>query len=74
MPRQHVRHSDTTYEYTEDFPEHFKWFQQESGLSRSDIARRLRTDQPPYGAGQRAGSDPTTCTGRRCWNWPMAWD
>ena len=43
MPRQRVRHGGTTYELTDDFPERFRGFQQESGLSWSEIARRLGT-------------------------------
>ena len=43
MPRQRIRHSRETYAVPVDFPERFKRFQRESGLSWSDIARRLGT-------------------------------
>ena len=43
MPRQRIRHSRETYEVPVDFPQRLKRFQRESGLSWSDIARRLGT-------------------------------
>ena len=43
MPRQRIRHSRETYEVPEDFPQRLKRFQRESGLSWSEIARRLDT-------------------------------
>lgn len=43
MPRQRTIHGGTTYPLTEDFPERLKQFQEESGLSDSEIARRLGT-------------------------------
>ena len=43
MPRQRTNHSGDTFELTADFPERFKRFQRESGLSWSEIARRLGT-------------------------------
>ena len=43
MPRQHIRHSRETYAVPVDFPQRLKRFQRESGLSWSDIARRLGT-------------------------------
>ena len=43
MPLQRIRHSRETYEVPVDFPQRLKRFQRESGLSWSDIARRLGT-------------------------------
>ena len=43
MPRQRVRHSRESYATTVDFPQRLKRFQKESGLSWSEIARRLGT-------------------------------
>ena len=40
MPRQHTRYTSRTYVYPEDFPQRLKRFQEESGLSWSEIARR----------------------------------
>ena len=34
------------YDFPEDFPERLKWFQEESGLSWSEIARRIGTYRP----------------------------
>ncbi len=43
MPRQRIRHSRETYAIPVDFPQRLRRFQRESGLSWSDIARRLGT-------------------------------
>ena len=43
MPRQRIYHSRRTYGFPEDFPERLKRFQEESGLSWSELARRLGT-------------------------------
>ena len=43
MPRQRIRHSRRTYLLPEDFPQRLMRFQKESGLSWSEIARRLET-------------------------------
>ena len=43
MPRQRIRHSRITYVLPEDFPQRLERFQEESGLSWSEIARRLET-------------------------------
>ena len=43
MPRQRTYYNRRTYPLPEDFPERLKRFQEESGLSRSEIARRLGT-------------------------------
>ena len=44
MPRQRISYKKTTYELPEDFPQRLKRFQEESGLSWSEIARRLGID------------------------------
>ena len=41
MPRQRVNHSRGTYELPDDFPRRLTRFQEESGLSWSEVARRL---------------------------------
>ena len=43
MPRQRNRYSSITYALPEDFPQWLKRFQEESGLSWSEIARRYET-------------------------------
>ena len=43
MPRQRIYYRRSTYELPDDFPERLKRFQEESGLSWSEIARRLGT-------------------------------
>ena len=43
MPRQHIVHNRETYAFPDDFPRRFKLFKQASGLSSSEIARRLGT-------------------------------
>ena len=43
MPRQRIDYNIPTYEFPEDFPERLKRFQVESGLSWSEIARRVGT-------------------------------
>ena len=41
MPRQRIHHSRVTYDFPDDFPERLVRFQEESGLSWAEIARRL---------------------------------
>ena len=43
MPRQRIYYRRSTYELPADFPERLKRFQEESGLSCSEIACRLGT-------------------------------
>ena len=43
MPRQRIHHRRDTLELPGDFPERLRRFQEESGLSWSEIARRLET-------------------------------
>ena len=43
MPRQRTHHSRRTYVIPDDFPERLRRFKEESGLSWSEIARRLET-------------------------------
>ena len=46
MPRQRIHHTRETYDFPDDFPERLKRFQEESGLSWAEIARRLGTYRP----------------------------
>ena len=43
MPRQRIHHRRDTLDIPDDFPERLRRFQEESGLSWSEIARRLET-------------------------------
>ena len=43
MPRQRTDYKRETYDFPADFPERLKRFQEESGLSWSEIARRIGT-------------------------------
>ena len=43
MPKQRIDYNISTYEFPDDFPERLKRFQVESGLSWSEIARRIGT-------------------------------
>ncbi len=43
MPRQRTDHSRITYVFPDDFPRRLKRFQEESGLSWAELARRLGT-------------------------------
>ena len=43
MPRQRIQHSRITFALPDDFPQRLKLFQEESGLSWSEVARRLET-------------------------------
>ncbi len=43
MPRQRIDYNIQTYEFPEDSPERLERFQRESGLSWSEIARRIGT-------------------------------
>ena len=41
MPRQRTNYYRATYDFPDDFAERLKRFQKESGLSWSEIARRI---------------------------------
>ena len=43
MPRQRILYRRSTYDFPDDFPERLKRFQEESGLSWPQIARRIGT-------------------------------
>ena len=43
MPRQRVLHQKETHDIPADFPQRLKRFQEESGLSWAEIARRIGT-------------------------------
>ena len=56
MPRQRIHHRRITNVFPDDFPQRLKRFQEESGLSWSEIARRLwEPIATPYGVGLKAG-------------------
>ena len=44
MPRQRIHHRRRVYLFPNDFPERLKLLKEESGLSWSEIARRLGVD------------------------------
>ena len=46
MPRQRTHYSRRTYVIPDNFPQRLRRFQEESGLSWSEIARRLGTYHP----------------------------
>ena len=46
MPRQRTQYRRRTYEFPDDFPERLKRFQEKSGLSWSENARRIGTYRP----------------------------
>ena len=43
MPRQRTHHRRRTYDFPEEFPQRLERFKEESGLSWSEISRRLGT-------------------------------
>ena len=43
MPRQRTNYRRRTYDFPDDFPERLRRFQEKSGLSWSEIARRIGT-------------------------------
>ena len=43
MPRHRIRHKREILDLSNDFPDRLRRFQEESGLSWSEIARRLGT-------------------------------
>ena len=43
MPRQRIHHTRETYDFPDDFPQRLQRFQGNSGLSWSEIARRIGT-------------------------------
>ena len=43
MPRQRIDYRRRTYDFPDDFPQRLVGFQEESGLSWSEIARRIGT-------------------------------
>ena len=46
MPRQRTDHSRIVYVFPDDFPQRLVRFQEESGLSWSETARRIGTYRP----------------------------
>ena len=58
MPRQRVNYNRTTYDFPNDFPERLVRFKEESGLSWSEIARRIGTYRYTVGRWQKGVGRP----------------
>ncbi len=58
MPRQRTNYSRKTYVIPDDFPKRLKRFEEESGLSWSEIARRLETYRHTVGRWADGGVQP----------------
>ena len=60
MPRQRIDYNIQTYGFPDDFPERLKRFQRESGLSWSEIARRIGTYRHTVGRWKEGRGHPNT--------------
>ena len=60
MPRQHTRHSRIVYVFPDDFPQRLERFEEESGLSWAELARRLGTDRETVRRWRDKGVRPST--------------
>ena len=58
MPRQQVDYNIRTYAFPHDFAERLKQFHRESGLSWSEIARRIGTYRHTVGRWQKGRGRP----------------
>ena len=58
MPRQRTHYSRRTYVIPDDFPQRLRRFKEESGLSWSEIARRLGTYRHTVWPWWKAGVRP----------------
>ena len=58
MPRQRTNYSRRTYVIPDNFPQRLRRFKEESGLSWSEIARRLETYRHTVGRWCKAGVRP----------------
>ena len=58
MPRQRTNYSRRTYVIPDNFPQRLRRFKEESGLSWSEIARRLETYRHTVGRWCKAGVWP----------------
>ena len=74
MPRQRTHYSRRTYTIPDNFPERLRRFQEESGLSWSEIARRLGTYRHTVGRWWKAGVRPNQHHTKRFWTWPTTLD
>ena len=59
MPRQKMRHRRGLYEFPEDFPQCLERFKEASGLSWSELARRLGTSPLTLRRWTRYGVQPS---------------
>jgi transcriptional regulator with XRE-family HTH domain len=59
MPRQKARHRRGYYEFPEDFPECLQRLKEASGLSWSELARRLGTSPLTLRRWMKAGVQPS---------------
>ena len=60
MPRQCNNYFRDVYDFPDDFPERLRRFQAESGLSWSEIARRLGTYRSTVGRWKEGRGRPNT--------------
>ena len=60
MPRQRIDYNIQTYNFPDDFPERLKRFQRESGLSWSEIARRIGTYRHTVGRWKEGRGHPNS--------------
>ena len=59
MPRQRIEYRRISYTFPEDFPQRLERFQQESGLSWAELARRLGTYSHTLWRWRNAGVRPS---------------
>lgn len=60
MPRQRTDYYRTTYDFPDDFAERLKRFKKESGLSWSEIARRIGAYRHTVGRWANGRGRPNT--------------
>ena len=73
MSRQRTHYNRRTYFFPDDFPQRLVWFQQQSGLPWSEIARRLGITPITIRRWGKPGSDPTIGISWRWWTWLKTW-
>ena len=72
MPRQQMHHLRGFYEFPDDFPECLRRFKEASGLSWSELARRLGTN-PLALRRWTQGVQPAATTCWPCRTWRRNW-